>query len=300
MKNNPKLSGVYAAIVTPFCPDESIDFGALKKLIDYIAAGEIHGILVGGNTGEFPLLDKNERKELIEKAVTFAAGRLKVCACCSMNTTKGTMEMVRYANKVGVDYVILALPYDMPTSFENTYAYVKEAAEISDVGVCLYHYPAYTSVHLPPEQMAQLAAIDNVVGTKDVVDIDEQMELIYLNSLKNNDTFGVLCAYDRQFVPAMAGGVDGMMGVAPTVAPKACKEIYDLARANRFDEARALSQKLEPVYDAIFNKVPFPGGIKLALEVLGVPCGVPRKPLEVADRASIDDIRKAFELAGIL
>lgn len=63
-KNNPKITGVYAAITTPFKADESLDLQALKKLIDYMVEGCIAGILVGGNTGEFPLLDKDERKPL--------------------------------------------------------------------------------------------------------------------------------------------------------------------------------------------------------------------------------------------
>ena len=294
MKKNAKLAGVYAAIVTPFIPDESIDFEALKKLIDYLAEGEVTGILIGGNTGEFPLLEKAERKELFIKAVEYAANRLKIVACCSMNTTKATMEMVKYANMVGVDYVILALPYDMPTDFENIYEFFKEAADLSEVGVCIYHYPSYTGVHLTPAQMAELAAIDNVVGTKNVVDVDELMELLYLNRVRKNDTFGVLCAWDRQFVPAMAGGCDGIMGVAPTVVPKKCMQIYHAMQADNVAAARAISQTLEPVYDAIFNKVPFPGGIKLALEALGLPCGNPRKPLAAANRNSLEDIKRVF------
>ena len=294
MKHNPKLAGVYAAIVTPFKPDESIDFDALKNLIDFLADGEVTGILIGGNTGEFPLLEKQERKELFAKAVEYAAGRLKIVACCSMNTTKSTMEMITYANAVGVDYVILAIPYDMPTDFENVYAFFKEAAELSDVGVCIYHYPSYTGVHLTPAQMADLAAIDNVVGSKDVVDVDELMELLYINRTRGNDTFGVLCAWDRQFVPAMAGGCEGIMGVAPTVVPKKCMQIYRAMRADDVATARTISQSLEPVYDAIFNKVPFPGGIKLALEALGIPCGNPRKPLAAADRNSLDELNMIF------
>lgn len=294
-----KMMGIHAAIVTPMHEDESINYDSLQRIIEYLVQGGIHGVLVGGNTGEFPLLDKDERKELIKRTCEFSNGRLQVTTCCSMNTTKQTLEMTEFANSAGVDYVMLAMPYDMPTTFDGIYEYVKTIADASDAGICLYHYPSYTHVHLTPEQMSELASIENVAGSKDVVDVDELMELLYLNNKNGVDDFGILCAYDRQLVPAMAGGCEGLMGVAPAIAPANCRKIYDLMLEGKVKEARELSFKMEHLYDVIFNKAPFPGGMKNAFNLLGIPVGIPRKPLEAVDSSSDKEVLAAFEEAGI-
>ncbi|MDD2472847.1 MAG: dihydrodipicolinate synthase family protein, partial [Methanoculleus sp.] len=88
-----EFKGVYAAMATPFLRDESLDRDALRKLVDHLIEEGVHGILVGGSSGEYPMQSVEERKELFKAAVDAAQGRCKIAACCSTNTTAGTKKL---------------------------------------------------------------------------------------------------------------------------------------------------------------------------------------------------------------
>ena len=49
-----KLSGVGAAMITPFTPDGRVDYEALARMIDYVIDGGVDYIVALGTTAETP------------------------------------------------------------------------------------------------------------------------------------------------------------------------------------------------------------------------------------------------------
>lgn len=110
-----ELKGMIAAMPTPFHEDETIDTEGIKKIVEHLVSGGIHGILAGGSTDEYSLMTMEERKLLIKTVCEASAGRVYILAGCSCSRTKDTVEMARYAKS-------------------------------ADIGVVIYHYPAATAV----------------------------------------------------------------------------------------------------------------------------------------------------------
>lgn len=296
----PEFKGIYAAMATPFLRDESLDKEALRKLIDHLIKGGVHGILVGGSSGEYPMQSIEERKKLFKASVDAVQGRCKIAACCSTNTTAGTKELCAYAGEIGVDFVLIMTPFDMPTTEAAMVDYYKEIAAYSKPGVIIYHYPDYTSVELSVESIMELAKERNIVGIKNVTDLSNTVALI--NEVKNEafcETFGILTGSDDVFLGAMACGADGFMGVGACIAPRLCRDLYDSFMAGDWQKAQLCHHKLCKIMSVVFSG-PFPGTLKAALEVQGIACGRPRKPLVPADIVCKRQLKDAIVDADIL
>ncbi|MGI6065520.1 MAG: dihydrodipicolinate synthase family protein [Bacillota bacterium] len=294
------FKGVYAAMATPFLRDESLDKEALTKLVEHLIEGGVDGILVGGSSGEYPMQSVEERKELFKAAVDAAQGRCKIAACCSTNTTAGTKELCAYAGEIGVDFALIMTPFDMPTSEAAMIAYYKEIAAYSKPGVIIYHYPDYTSVTLSVEAIVELAKERNIVGIKNVTDLSNTVAII--NETKNEafcEAFSILTGSDDVFLGAMACGADGFMGVGACIAPRLCRELYDSFMAGDLQKARICHHKLCKIMSVVFSGS-FPGTLKAALEVQGLACGRPRKPLDPVDIVCKRQIRDVLVETGIL
>ena len=125
--------GVMVPLVTPFFEDESIDFESYKKIIDYTIDGGMHGILVGGSTGEYHMMSLEERKELIKKGCEFAAGRVPVMAGTGEYTAKDTIELTNFAADCGATWALVLPPFYQHTTEEGIYEFFKEIAENSKI-----------------------------------------------------------------------------------------------------------------------------------------------------------------------
>ena len=158
--------GVMVPLVTPFFEDESIDFDSYKKIIDYTIEGGMHGILVGGSTGEYHMMSLEERKELIKKGCEFAAGRVPVVAGTGEYTAKETIELTNYAEECGATWALVLPPYYQKTSEEGIYEFFKEISDNVNIGIIIYHNPGATAVELSPDFLVRLAQLEKIQKNK--------------------------------------------------------------------------------------------------------------------------------------
>src|SRR5690625_97798 len=120
-----QLTGIHAAVVTPFTADGDVDVPGIQRQVDFMADGGIHGVVPGGSTGEFTTLTNQERKTVAEAYVQAAAGRLKVTVGTGALSTAETVELSRHAESVGADGVMVVPPfYDAP-GWEELLAHLK-------------------------------------------------------------------------------------------------------------------------------------------------------------------------------
>ena len=105
------ITGSIVALVTPMQPDGSVDYPALRRLIDWHIAEGTDGIGVVGTTGESPTVSVQEHCEIIRVAVEQAAGRRPVLAGCGANSTTEAIALARYAHQVGADFQLQVVPY---------------------------------------------------------------------------------------------------------------------------------------------------------------------------------------------
>ena len=293
-----KYEGMVAAVPTPFLANEEIDFAGVTKLVNHFAASGLHGLLIGGSTGEYSLMSMEERKTLIKTAVQAAAGKnVYIIAGCSAHRPKDTVEMVQYAGSAGADFALVLPPYYMCTSTQGIIDYFRTVGEASQIGIIVYHYPAATTVRISAETFLEISKLPHLVGVKDTAEMDHTCQLI--KYFGDDDNFSVINGCEHLIMGTLAAGGNGTMGIIHNLAPKQMRAIWDAMQANDVKTARAINKTLMPLYD-MMEEEPFPGPVKAGLELLGLPGGVPRKPIVAPSTELKARLKAAMIEAGLL
>ena len=161
------IKGSLVALVTPMLDDGSVDFGSLKKLVDFHVDSGTDAIISVGTSGESATLDIPEQIEVIGKTVEFAAGRIPVIAGTGGNSTSEALELTRESAKLGIAACLLVVPYYNKPTQEGLYRHFRHIAESVDIPQLLYNVPGRTSLDMHNDTVVRLSEVDNIIGIKD-------------------------------------------------------------------------------------------------------------------------------------
>jgi len=289
------ITGSIVALVTPMRDDGSVDYDALRRLIDWHVDEGTQCIGVVGTTGESPTVTVDEHCEIIRVAVEHARGRVPIMAGTGGNATAEAIELSRFALKVGADCTLSVVPYYNKPSQEGIYRHFKAIAEAVDIPMVVYNVPGRTVADMQHDTVLRLAKIPGIVGVKEASgDIVRAAELI-------RDVpagFSIYSGNDDSAVALMLLGGHGTVSVTANVAPRAMQSLCTAALAGNAREAARLHLKLLSLHTALFVE-PSPAPTKWALERLGrcrATVRLPILPLGEAGRAVVD---AALRDAGI-
>ena len=164
--------GLYAALVTPFAGDESLDPGAFRAVCEYVVGCGVDGIVVAGTTGEAHALSAEEREALWKLAVGQARGRVPVVAGAGATTAREARRLIKLAADCGCDAAMVLTPWFERASPAAVESYYAELAETSPLPMLLYHIPSRTGLDWPPEAVGAVARRlfpGKVIGIKDAM-----------------------------------------------------------------------------------------------------------------------------------
>ena len=248
------LEGSFVALVTPMSPDGSLDFSALKDLVEWHIESGTNGIVSVGTTGESTTLTVKEHLKVIEKTVNFVNGRIPVIAGSGSNSTAQAIETTSESKKLGADYCLLITPYYNKPNQEGLIKHYMKIADAVDIPQILYNAPSRTACDIKPDTVMRLANHENIVGIKEALDQSERLnELISISqSIIHQKNFSVLSGDDLSFNSFMANGGDGVISVAANIVPKDIVEICTLNLSGQFDDAKELDAKFKSLYKLLF------------------------------------------------
>ena len=277
---------IVTAMVTPFTADLQVDHLAFARLADHLLSSGSDALLVAGTTGESPTLTDDEKVTLFRHAVEVAAGRGAVIAGTGSNDTEHSVALTRRAEDAGVDAVLVVTPYYNKPPARGLRAHFAAVAGATTLPVIVYNIPSRCVVNLPPELLAELASIENIVAVKQAnPDLDESRRLLELCDL------GLYAGNDDMTAAIAAMGGWGCISVASHLVGERLKELVVAARAGDVTRAAAVDRELAPLVAALFcTTSPIP--VKAALNLLGHEVGGLRLPLVEAS----DDERRTVEL----
>ncbi len=290
------FSGSYVAVVTPWTKDLSgIDYGALKELIDWHVASGTTGLVPAGTTGESPTLSHKEHRELVEKTISLAAGRIKVMAGACSNSTGESITMARDAKAAGADSILVITPYYNRPTPEGQYRHFAAIADACDLPAMIYNIPARTGTNSTPDIIVRVhKSHPHVCGVKEASgSIDQSSQILSLAG-----GMDVLSGDDSMALPVMAVGGRGVVSVIANILPKETAELCRLALAGDFEKARALHYRLMPVMKACFVETN-PAPVKTALEILGKCSGAMRLPMVELRPESRKTLEEALKKVGL-
>ncbi|MEQ6961548.1 4-hydroxy-tetrahydrodipicolinate synthase [Staphylococcus cohnii] len=277
-----KPYGMIAALPTPMLENGDIDFESFEKLIEHVIAGGIHGVLVGGSTGEYSLMTFEERKKILAFVTSQVNKRVQVMAGTGCHRTVDTIELTKYAEHVGADSALVINPYYMVTSDEGILNHYKAVAKNADIGIVIYHYPDATGVELSPELIHEISQIEGVIGIKNTADGIHTSKL--LNLVKDNTDFALLNGFEDLFLPSLSIGANGAIGLVHNLVPDKIAKLYELVQENNVKEAAELNKKLLPLFNLLEEET-VPGTVKAGLKALGISGTACRLPLQPASES---------------
>ena len=201
-----KLSGYYAALLTPFSPDFSrIDEAALGDLIDHLSGTGLDGLYIGGSTGEAFLMSADERKRLLEVCAQATERRMTLVAHVGDINPRLCLDLIETAEREGYDAVSAVPPFYYGFSFQEISAHYETLASSSDLPFLVYNFPALSGVKFTTGQLAELMNLPNVVGVKNTC--SDHYALEQLRSMSPGKT--ILNGFDETLLAGLALGADG-------------------------------------------------------------------------------------------
>ena len=269
-------------VVTPFSSNEELDIESLKANIDYYVKNGIHGIVVGGSTGEFAALSIQEHKKIIETVVDRVNKRVPVIAGTAACATRRVIELTKYAYDVGADGAMIVPPFYTKLNAKEIYEHYKKIAEAADLPIMLYNNPWTSKIDMEPNLIAKLSEIENINYIKESSgDVSRIWKIINLTRGKMT----VFCGADNLALESFLMGAKGWVCVAANIFPKHTSKLYEsISKENDVEKARNIYLGLLPLLNYLEETGKFTQLSKAGLEILGYKAGPPRKPLLKLDK----------------
>jgi 4-hydroxy-tetrahydrodipicolinate synthase len=289
----PPFGPLVTAMATPFDAEFALDLPRAEALADRLIQHSSTGLVITGTTGESPALSSEEKLELYRAAKSAAAGRAPIIANTGGYATAPSIELSKKAEKVGVDALLLVVPYYNKPSQEGLFQHFKAIAESVELPCILYNVPGRTSRNLEAETVARLAEIPNIIGVKEASGDLTQIARI---RAATDVGFWIYSGNDADTLPMLALGGCGVISVASHVAGPQIAQMMAAFWSGDLKRALELHLNLLPVVDALFPaSSPSPAPVKAGLEMQGFPCGGLRLPLIAAGESERAALQKALE-----
>lgn len=289
------FEGTGVALVTPFKNNFSVDFEALKKIVDFVIDGGVEYLVVLGTTGEPATLTSDEREKVIKTIIEANNSRLPLVLGVGSNNTQQVVYELESRDLSVFSAVLSVSPYYNKPTQEGIYQHFKAISAASPLPIILYNVPGRTACNMLPKTVVRLANdFNNIIGIKEAAgDIVQAMKLIQTCP----KDFLIISGDDMVTLPMVLAGGAGVISVIGQGFPKEFSEMVRLGLSRKVDEAYELHYKVANAIDLIFEEGN-PAGIKQIHNVLGLSENTVRLPLvNVSDdlNKKITDFIKNFD-----
>ena len=260
------FQGTHTALITPFRNGE-VDTEAFRALIDRQVKGGVDGIVPCGTTGESPTLGRKEHLRVIELAVEYAAGRIKVIAGTGANATSEAIHLTTEAAKLGVDATLQVCPYYNKPSQEGLYQHYKAIAQCSDLPIMLYSIPGRSVIEIAVDTIARLAAdCPTIIANKEAGGDPERVTQI---KAALPDDFQILSGDDPLTIEFMKRGAVGLVSVATNLIPDVMSDLVRAMAEGRVDDAEDIQAQYGTLLTTLMSIDTNPVPIKSAVAMQG-------------------------------
>lgn len=301
------MKGIWAAALTPFASSLAIDEDGFRENIrHWIDDLGLDGFFIAGKQGEFFSMTVDERKRTFKLAVEACENRAATIMSCSDQNMDVVIDLARYAQDIGADYIVVhapILPF-LSEQDETLYYYYKTIADQVDIGIALWSHPD-SGYLMSPGLCNRLADIRNVVAIKYSVPRAMYAELTSLAS----DRLIVSTASEEEWLDNILelGWRLYLCSSPPYLLQSKCDrrmlEYTDLAFKGQAEKARAVRDSLDSVRVALKNTRPPEkphSHQKYWQELLGQTGGAVRPPLLSLTDEEKRLTQQAFEKSGLV
>jgi 4-hydroxy-tetrahydrodipicolinate synthase len=292
------IGRILTAMATPFDREGEVDYRQAANLARALLDSGSDGLVVCGTTGESPTLSDKEKWQLFATVKKAVGGRGAVIAGTGSYSTAESIRLTREADEIGVDGVLVVVPYYNKPSQEGLFRHFEAIARATRLPVILYNVPSRTVTNMTAETAIRLSRIPNIAGTKEASGDLAQIARIVENT---RDDFLVWSGNDEDTLPILAIGGYGVVSVASHLVGSQIQEMVQSFLGGDRDRAAAIHRRLLPLVKALFL-IGSPSPLKYALNHIGFEVGTPRLPLvepeeDVAEKIRAELQRQRIDLA---
>lgn len=266
------LKGIIPPIITPLKSDSEIDEDGLKKLIEHLIKGGVHGVFLLGTTGEAPNLNYELRKQFIRKACSHIRKRIPVVVGITDTVVKYSLEMANAAKDAGADAVVISAPYYIPMTQNEMVLYLEEIVPQLPLPFLMYNMPSCTGLHMSLDTVRKAKQM-GAIGIK-----DSSGDLQYLYSLieefRDTPEFSIIAGTELFIPETMKSGGHGCVPGGANVFPETFVALYEASLQNDEEKIDILLKKLNWIEENIYNIGDFHSryfkSIKCALSAMNI------------------------------
>ena len=293
-KKLPKpLRGVVPPLITPLADEYNLDLPGLKKLIEHVLAGGVHGLFLLGTTGEGPSLSYELKYEMVKKSCEIIAGRVPVLVGITDTSFAESIRLAEHAAACGADAVVLAPPYYFPAGQAELLEYFEHLAPKLPLPLFLYNMPAMTKVTIDVETLRKASEIDNIVGFKDsggnMIKYHE-----YINAMQDKPDFSMLIGPEELLGESVLFGGHGGVAGGANIKPRLFVDMYEAALAGDLDKIKKLQKEiftLRKLYSCGQYSSTFIKGVKCTLNCMGICSDFMAEPFHAFRQAERNEIK---------
>ena len=263
-----KLKGMGVALITPFKEDESVDYDALIRMVDYLLQNNADFLCVLGTTAETPTLTEEEKKTIKKMVIDRVNGRIPILLGVGGNNTRAIVETLKNDDFTGVDAILSVVPYYNKPSQEGIYQHYKAIAEATELPIVLYNVPGRTGVNM-----------DDIIKNKP-------------------ENFNVISGDDGITFPLITLGAVGVISVIGNAFPREFSRMTRLALQGDFANALTIHHRFTELFNLLFVDGN-PAGVKSMLNAMGMIENKLRLPLVPTRITTFEAIRKVLNELNI-
>ncbi|WP_175253788.1 dihydrodipicolinate synthase family protein [Pseudomonas sp. BMW13] len=277
-----RFEGIYTPVITPFREDFSIDFDAYMASIDYLIEAGVHGVVVGGTTGEYYVESHDERVRLLEIAVARCAGRVPVIFGTGSIDPNESIRLARAAAEYKADAILVATPpYSLPTEHEVA-QHVLAVDRAANLPVMLYNYPARMGTVMGEACLDEVLASPNIRSIKESSGDINRLHLL----MQKYPDLQTSCGMDDQALEYFAWGARSWVCAGSNFLAEEHIALYDACVVEgNFDKGRRIMGAMMPLMSVLEQGGKFIQSVKHGVTLAGRFAGVTRKPLLGLDEA---------------
>lgn len=307
MIDRSMIRGVVVPMVTPLRADgKTVHEAGVHQLVERLVTDGVHGVFVGGTTGEVWALDDEQWSRLVRYTKDALRHRAPLYAGVSHASTAGAVARARIAETLGADIIVSLAPYYTPPGQADIVRHFQALANSTSLPIVIYQYPGIVKTSISLATYKELAKIPGVVGVKDSqADVTEFYQMI-LALREDGQDFRLLLGTDVLGNVGVMLGAQGLVPSLGNVAGRYLVDAFDAAVAGDWQHSLELNTKanaLRAIYrvvtgDSLFNGIL--AGLKESLALLGVEAGPPAAPLRPCTAAESEALAEILRAGGLL
>ena len=267
------LKGIVPPLITPLNPDLSLDSQSLKKLVDHLIQGGVHGLFILGTTGEFAGLSYLVKHQLVRETCQLVNNRIPVLVGITDCSIQESIALAETAQESGAYAVVAAPPFYMNVGQEELVSYYRSLADAIKLPMFLYNMPSHTKVSIEVDTVTTLAAHPNVVGLKDSSGNGGYFQML-CHEFRNNPEFSLLVGPEEMTVETVLMGGHGGVNGGANLFPSLYVELYYAAEEKNWPVISSLQQEVLNISKNIYGLGTYRSGyimgLKTAMSLVGL------------------------------